>query len=662
MTSPLRPQMAVQPQQQPQTNMGSIRLLPGSIPASWQTKTASNHVGISWPQNSAPVRSSTPAATSCNAVASQSYTLPRKAAALIREAPVSATAAIYATSSPGHTATSPKVPMLTSGRASPSVAGSFTASPPPGRVSHSTAGSFTAAPPVAVGRAEPNLSGGVCGTPVLGCSAHSFTPAAAAGEKDSGGAPRILNDATSDGRAGFSQPSQMAAASPSASPRVMRWSPPVCATPPVGLRGSFGRTGYCSPRMAGSPSVAPLVAPLPIGSPSPAGRPALAALLSPLHKERRGTLAENRHGTPITGAWRTDTETSPRTSQPARWHGSSSPPRMPRANDPPMHLGSPPLPPRLPSAPATAINSSPSVTVSVSPPAKQTDSASVQDPDPVVQGLRQLRLPRFVPPSFEGPLPIPESPEDSPALPRQAEYGVSTGFEIEWGTATVSTVVADDETADEIVEEAKVKAKITRMIQEATAECESPPASLQCGLPQHEQVADRREAAEDHEQDIVGTAAPSSVCSYSSSEDEVGETQSMKGDLRLLSPATFLDDMCSPMPPEFTLESGFLELPPDPWTVPAPARLLRGRLRTPVDKSIATLSLTPCSFEVTPAQPEQTPPPRGRFDWSLVDAVKSPTSPPSCRSAEQQGRHEGSTGGCGTPPLPEPEWAAMQIS
>jgi len=317
-----------------------------------------------------------------------------------------------------------------------------------------------------------------------------------------------------------------------------------------------------------------------------------------------------------------------------------------------------------------------------------------RDPDPVVHERHQLRLPRFVPPSFEGPLPIPESPEDSPALPRQAVYEISTGFESEWGTATVSTIVAGDETAEEIVEacavcesppallqcglpqhqqvadggkaateheqEAEVKAKIARMIQEAVSECESPPASLQCALPQHAQVADGGEAATETEQDIVGTAAPSSVCSYSSSEDEVGETQSMKGDLRLLSPATFLDDLCSPMPPELTSESGWLELPPDPWAVPAPSRLLRGRLKTPVGKSIAMLPVTPHSSEVTPAQPDLTSP--GRFNWSLADAVKSPTSPPSCRSAEQQGRHEGSTGGCGTPPLPEPEWAAMQIS
>jgi len=318
---------------------------------------------------------------------------------------------------------------------------------------------------------------------------------------------------------------------------------------------------------------------------------------------------------------------------------------------------------RLPSAPASCKASS-----GVKP-----ESALPQLPK---------NLPEFVPPTFEGPLPIPESPDDSP----------SGGFGATWGTATASTIVADEELSeklptveenDQAEKEAEVKAKITKMIEESGV-CKSQPVSPQFG---HAQPQDAIQLIPVSEEDgIIATgpgseeSAPSSVCSYSSSEDDDGDFRSPKGDMRLLSPQTFVDEMASPMPlPEVSFDFS-ADTSPDPGVVPAPGRLLEFTLNredaaklfpqmdTPIDFIDLTPTVLPDSLEPSPQQVSSRK--ESRFDWSLastekVDAYVSKQDPERwlkvgeelknssmliSKSVERFGCQEGSTGGCNTPP------------
>lgn len=292
-------------------------------------------------------------------------------------------------------------------------------------------------------------------------------------------------------------------------------------------------------------------------------------------------------------------------------------------------------------------------------------------------------LPKFVPPTFEGPLPIPESPEDSPLA--------SGGFSSSWGIETASTIVADDdvpeklaavEENDQAEKEAEVKAKIAKMIEDSGL-CVSQPVSPQFGVAQPQETTTNLLA--DAEADAaVATgpgseeSAPSSVCSYSSSEDDESDTRSHKGDFRLLSPATFVDEMASPMPlPELIFDLSE-DMPPDPWAVPAPSRLLESlvpkaedapklspQMDTPVDFIDLTPVVLPDSLEPSPQKAS------GHFDWSVANVekvesacalqdahrwlkvdsdLKETETMNVSRSVERFGCQEGSTGGCNTPP------------
>eukprot|EP00440_Ansanella_granifera_P021499 gb/GFBE01023336.1/.p1 GENE.gb/GFBE01023336.1/~~gb/GFBE01023336.1/.p1 ORF type:complete len:640 (+),score=100.98 gb/GFBE01023336.1/:1-1920(+) len=589
--SAVSPQRAAVSPLQPQPNVASMRLAPGSllsVPSSWQTAASSNHSVLSWSHNPASARSSTSMATTSQVVSSKSYTLPAKHATTTVSGQAYPASAHFTASA----ASSCQVPVLASGRVTSIAAGSFTAAPAP--TAH---GSFTAAP--ALGKMESAATGSVI------LPARSLSPPPPGS---------CFNDASS--------------------PRVLRWSPPVAGPAPSGLRGSFGQPDCCSPRMVGSTPTAPLPG-SPIG-----GRtgPALAAaLLSPPHEGRRGLLAA---------------ASSPRAACLTNCHGSCSPPprmaRSPRA-------GSPQLVTRLPSAPACALGSSPPpVLVSVTPSTALSNAANSlpaerQQPpapseDPVMLELQQLaRLPQFIPPSFEGTLPVPESPEDSP-LRQDVGLGRSHGFDLAWGTATASTIVADEEPAERTAE------IVTNPQQDANASPEMRPVSPQFGIRSPTPVVEKDAVVTDTGPGTEESPL-SSVCSYSSSEneDEVEDySRSPRGDMRLLSPGTFVDDLCSPLQPEL-----IFELSPDACTVPAPARLLGGawpvqqddvpklspRSGTPIETINLTPPVLPDSLETTPVQPEQPSP--GRFDWSMASADKVEWL--EAASAELPGCGEGNT-------------------
>jgi len=216
-------------------------------------------------------------------------------------------------------------------------------------------------------------------------------------------------------------------------------------------------------------------------------------------------------------------------------------------------------------------------------------------------------FPRFEPPSFDGPLPTPDSPTGSPLL-EPPVIGEPLAFSI------IQAKQSDDVHGKQELQLSYFELRNLQLESDTCADDtggESPrtPRSFSCSY----SISDSENASEREE--LYSPRGASAAV----------------GDL-LLSPSTFVDELNSPY-----LQDLLWDLSPEPWMVLNPARLLdtrgwhqaardsRAELAQPVDltwscrleaEDALTLTPTPVpdSLEPSPTQPMMLS--RHRFDWS----------------------------------------------